>query len=166
MITFQFNIIGNRRRNVEQLLLTSSWLRFRSVRRIAVLRNLTEEWEVGLHCSSITLNSQKSHTFRSGELLGQIVFRNKHGKVTLQVILDIFWSMRWHRVLNEHEFVKTVVFTNPGQEDDSQSLQRISCIYFKSSFNEMRRHHPAITCNSCKNITEARFFVLHHRRNA
>ena len=85
------------------------------------------------------------------------VFRYICGKVLLQVSLDLFCNLRWRRVLNEHDFVKIVVFTNPGQKNISQELRM-------PKFNKMRRHHLTIICISCKNHHWNQNFALNHRK--
>ena len=74
-------------------------------------------------------------------------------------------SIRWCRVLNEHNFVGAVVFTKPGQENIKQDLKLLPFVYFKSSFNRMRRHHLAITFNSFENPQLSQIFALQDRTN-
>ena len=73
--------------------------------------------------------------------------------------------MRWRRVLNKHYFGSIVISTNPRLQNIIQNVQILCRVDFKSSLDEMRSHHPSITCHSCKNHQRSRIFALRHRTN-
>ena len=93
------------------------------------------------------------------------IYRDKLWKVLLQINLDLFCSLRLRRVLNEHNLVKFVVFTNPGEKNINKDPKLLPFFHFKTSFNEMRKHHLTSTCNSCENHYWSWIFASHHGSN-
>ena len=128
--------------------MTSLLSRWRNALWIVVSSDLREEWKLSKDCFPITW-AAKSH-FHSDLVSYQAKFLQwKTWDVLLQVKLELFCSMRWRRYLNEQDFVKIEVFTNPEEKSINDDLQVLLCIFFNSRFNETRRQHFTITCKSC-----------------